>query len=62
MTPIQVNKVAKAVIELAKENSGHWKREVRAMSLFPDITATSKSTTINGFVVTITIEAEEEEL
>lgn len=62
MTPIQVNKVAKAVIDLAKENREHWKHEVRAMSLFPDITATSKSATINGFVVTITIEAEEEEL
>ena len=62
MTPSKVNQVAKAVIDLAKENRQHWKNEVRAMHCLPDITASSKSVTVNGFTITISIEREEEEL
>lgn len=58
MTPVKVNQVAKAVVDLAKENREHWKHEVRMMNNMPDITSSSKSVTVNGF----TIEREEEEL
>lgn len=62
MTPIKVNQVAKAVVNLAKENREHWKTEVRTMHCLPDVTSSSKSVTVNGYIITITIEREEEEL
>ena len=37
-------------------------KELQTMSINPDITGCSKSVTINGIVVTISFEREEEEL
>ena len=62
MTPSKANQVAKAIIDLAKENREYWKTEARIMSIMPDITESSKSVTVNGYTITITIEREEEEL
>lgn len=62
MTPTKANQIAKAAVDLAKENREHWKSEVRIMTLFPDVTECSKSVTVNGFTITLTIEKEEEEL
>lgn len=62
MQPAKVNQILKAAAELVKDNKEHWKNELRVMSLVEDITSSSKSTTVNGFTVTVTIEREEEEL
>lgn len=62
MKQAQVNQILKAASELVKDNKEHWKNELRVMSLVEDITSSSKSTTVNGFTVTVTIEREEEEL
>lgn len=59
MTP---NQIASTAIALAKDNREYWKSEVRMMTLCPDITACSKSVTVNSFTITLTIEKEEEEL
>ena len=51
-----------AAEKLLQNNLPHFDKELQTMAINPDITGCSKSVTINGIVVTISFEREEEEL
>ena len=51
-----------AAKKLLQNNLLHFDKELQTMSINPDITGCSKSVTINGIVVTISFEREEDEL
>ena len=54
--------VIRAAADLLEESIPYFDKELQTMSINPDITGCSKSVTIDGIVVTISIEREEEEL
>ena len=54
--------VIRAAADLLEESIPHFDKELQTMSINPDITGCSKSVTINGIVVTISFEREEDEL
>ena len=54
--------VIRAAADLLEESIPYFDKELQTMSINPDITGCSKSVTINGIVVTISFEREEEEL
>ena len=54
--------VIKAAADLFEESLSYFDKELQTMSINPDITGCSKSVTINGIVVTISFEREEDEL
>ena len=56
------NTILGAAKELLQNNLLHFEKELQVMALNPDITGCSKSVTIDGIVVTISFEREEEEL
>ena len=55
------NTILGAAKELLQNNLLHFDKELQTMSINPDITGCSKTVTINGVVVTISFEREEEE-
>lgn len=59
---IKRSAVVRAASELLQNNLLHFDKELQTMSLNPDITGCSKSVTIDGIVVTISFEREEDEL
>ena len=54
--------VIRAAADLLEESIPYFDESLKAMSLNPDITGCSKSVTVDGVVVTISFEREEEEL
>ncbi len=54
--------VIRATADLLEESIPYFDESLAAMSINPDITGCSKSVTIDGVVVTISFEREEEEL
>ena len=54
--------VIRAAADLLEESIPYFDKELQTMSINPDITGCSKSVTIDGIVVTISFEREEEEL
>ena len=56
------NIILGAAKELLQNNLLHFDKELQTMSINPDITGCSKSVTVDGVVVTISFEREEEEL
>ena len=54
--------VIRAAAALLEESIPHFDKELQTMSINPDITGCSKSVTIDGVVVTISFEREEDEL
>ena len=56
------NIILGAAKELLQNNLLHFDKELQTMAINPDITGCSKTITIDGVVVTISFEREEEEL
>ena len=56
------NTILGATKKLLQNNLLHFDKELQTMSINPDITGCSKTITIDGIVVTISFEREEEEL
>ena len=54
--------VIRAAADLLEESIPYFDKELQIMSINPDITGCSKTVTINGIVVTISFEREEDEL
>ena len=54
--------VIRAAADLLEESIPYFDESLAAMSINPDITGCSKTITIDGIVVTISFEREEEEL
>ena len=54
--------VIRAAADLLEESIPYFDKELQTMSINPDITGCSKTVTIDGIVVTISFEREEEEL
>ena len=54
--------VIRAAADLLEESIPYFDKELQTMSINPDITGCSKSVTIDGIVVTISFEREEDEL
>ena len=54
--------VIRAAADLLEESKPYFDDSLVAMSINPDVTGCSKTITIDGIVVTISFEREEEEL